>query len=164
MYITKTEYVDLYGTIQDTVFNRLSWEASRYIEYQTTGVDGYSKLKNAFPTDEDDAYAIKMCVGKLINTLQKIEDAETSATNADGFITRADGTVSPKMVSSVSSGSESMSFSSGNSASSRISMAAKDKTVRNEILYDVVYNGLVNTKDANGIHLLYMGVYPRVQR
>lgn len=163
MYITKAEYVDLYGTIQDTVFNRLSWEASRYIDYQTTGVDGYNKLRNAFPTDEDDAYAVKMCAGKLINTMLKIEGAEAAATNADGFITRADGTVSPKMVSSVSSGSESVSYANGVSSGSEISRAAKDKKAKFELLYGVLYDLLAGAKDANGIHLLYVGRYPRVQ-
>lgn len=149
-YITQEKYSSLYGEIEAAEFDRLAFDASRFMDAMTTGIDNFKKLKAAMPTDEDDAEAVEMCCAKLISLMKTIE-------SYDGFVTREDGTAISKAVSSISSGSESMSF--GTSATSA---AASDITVRNKLFSDTVKAYLSGIEDANGVNLLYMGRYPNV--
>ena len=149
-YITEAKYESLYGDIETAEFDRLAFDASRFMDAMTTGIDNFKKLKAAMPTDEDDAEAVEMCCAKLISLMKTIE-------SYDGFVTREDGTAISKAVSSISSGSESMSF--GTSATSA---AASDITVRNKLFSDTVKAYLSGIEDANGVNLLYMGRYPNV--
>ena len=149
-YIKKNRYVELYGDIDSFEFERLSFDASRLMDKMTPGIDNVKKLKTAMPTDEDDAEAVMMCCAKLISLMQTIEAM-------DGAVIREDGTVISKTVSSISSGSESMSFGGG-----ATSAAATDITARNTLLADTVKAYLSGIEDANGVNLLYMGRYPNV--
>lgn len=150
-YITEADYEALYGAIDTAEFDRLAYDASRFMDRMTTGIDNVKKLKTAMPTDEDDAEAVEMCCAKLISLMKTIE-------SADGFVTREDGTVVSKAVSSISSGSESMSFGNGSS----MSAAASDVKVRDTLFADTVKAYLSGIEDANGVNLLYMGRYPNV--
>lgn len=150
-YITEAEYEALYGEIDTAEFERLAFDASRFMDTMTTGIDNYRKLKSAMPTDEDDAEAVEMCCAKLISLMKSIESAE-------GFVAREDGTVVSKAVSSFSSGSESMSFG----GSSAVSAALSDINARNKLYMDTVKSYLSGIEDANGVNLLYMGRYPNV--
>lgn len=145
-YITKSEYEALYGAISAGDFTRLSYDASRLMDYMTTGIDNVKKLQ-AYPPAGDD---VMMCCAKLISLMKTIE-------SLDGATEREDGTVVSKAVSSISSGSESMSF-----GSNAISAAATDITARNTLLADTVKAYLSGIEDANGVNLLYMGRYPNV--
>ena len=145
-YITEADYEALYGSIDTADFTRLSYDASRFMDYQTTGIDGVKKLQ-LYPPSGDD---VKMCCAKLISLMKTIEDA-------DGFITRADGTVVSKTVSSVSSGSESISYSTG-----ALSAAVTDSVARTRLYKDTVKAYLGGLTDSNGVNLLYMGRYPDV--
>ena len=148
-YITEAKYEALYGPIETADFTRSAFDASRFMDAMTTGIDNVKKLKTAMPTG-DDAEVVEMCCAKLINLMKTIE-------SANGFVTREDGTVISKAVSSISSGSESMSF--GGSA---VSAAASDISVRNTLFRDTVKAFLSGIEDANGVNLLYMGRYPNV--
>lgn len=152
-YATYDEYLSIYGKSEyiESAFNRLNYEASRRIERQTTGI-GYNKLREAFPTDEDAAEAVLRCCCKLINTMAKIEDAQ----NSTGFIKREDGTVMGSVVKSVSSGSESITYDTGNSSTVA---AAGDKASRDLMYSDIISEYLSGYNDANGVPLLYMGTY-----
>lgn len=150
-YITRAKYVELYGDIAEAEFTRLAFDASRFMDIMTTGIDNVKKLKTAMPEDEDDAEAVEMCCAKLISLMQSIEAA-------DGFVTREDGTVSSKAVSSISSGSESISYG----GTSSISAAVSDVNARNALYADAVKAYLSGIADANGVNLLYMGRYPNV--
>lgn len=145
-YITQSEYENLYGEIGAGEFKRLSYAASRLMDYMTTGIDNVKKLQ-AYPPAGDD---VMMCCAKLISLMRAIE-------SADGVNVREDGTVVPKAVSSISAGSESMSFSTNT-----ISAAAADITVRNGLFADTVKAYLGGLTDSNGVNLLYMGRYPNV--
>lgn len=149
-YITEAEYEGLYGEIDTAEFTRLSFDASRMMDVMTTGVDSVKKLQTAFPVNENDAEAVRMCCAKLISLMQAVE-------SADGFVVRGDGTVSAKAVSSISSGSESISF-----ANSALSTAAVDTSARTKLYQDTVKAFLSGIEDANGVNLLYMGRYPNV--
>ena len=64
------------------------------------------------------------------------------------------------MISSVSAGNESISYSVGNAT--MIDKALSDPTVKEKLFRDTIREGLSGVTDANGVNLLYMGVYPRV--
>jgi len=161
MYISFEEYASLYGPTEETVFNRLSYDACRHIDRYTTGVDGVKKLKTAFPTDEDSAEAVKHCAAKIISILFQIQEAEKSASMGRGYIQTENG-LQGKVVASVSAGNESVSFSTGSSQASTIDAAVSDLSARDNLICRTVREYLSGAQDANGVNLLYMGVYPRV--
>ncbi len=162
-YVDYEFYKTLYGekSVSETDFNRLSWDACKRIDAATTTVDGIKKLKIAFPTDEDDSETVKRCLCELINILYKLEQAEERVNASQGFVRREDGTVSSKLVSSVSAGNESISYSTNNiSAATLIDKALSDKTVQEQLYRDTIAKYLSGVTDKNGINLLYAGRYP----
>ncbi len=154
-YVTEDFYKSIYGEISSADFLRFSLKAERVLLDYTTGVDGFEKLTEATPTDEDVLTALKMCAADLIHTMSLIAYAEKRA----GVVQRSDGTVSPASVSSVSSGSESITYSVGDTA---FNTAVGDSDARRTLFSGIVRDWLAGAKDANGVNLLYMGVYPRV--
>lgn len=159
MYITYSEYTALYGTIEDKVFELLAFDACRYLDRLTTGADGVKKLKVAFPTDEDDSTAVKHCTAEIVNLLSQIREAELSASAGRGYI-QTDNGLQGKVISSISAGNESISFSSAGSAKTVIDNAVADPTAKDQLIYDTVRRYLSGVADANGVNLLYMGRYP----
>ena len=127
-YVDYEYYKALYSTaIPEEDFNRLSWDACKLADNATTGIDGMKKLRTAFPTDEDDAEAVKRCICKLIDTAYRLEQAEAAAREAQGYIQRSDGTVVKKTVTSVTAGAESISYATGGSAETAFSKAPDAK-------------------------------------
>ena len=159
MYITYSEYTDLYGAISEDVFTRLAFDACRVIDYCTKGIDNVKKLKVAFPTDEDDAATVKYCAAKLVNILHQIEDVEAYARSGRGYTETANG-LQGKVISSVTAGNESISFFTGSTEKTAIDAAAADGSVKSKLLRDTVREYLAGVTDANGVNLLYMGRYP----
>lgn len=162
-YIDYAYFESLFESeLTETGFNRLVWNACRRLDIATTGIDNVKKMKIAFPTDEDDAETVKRCAAELVNTLYQIEQAEDAAQNASGYVTREDGTVVSKLVSSVSAGNESISYStsSNSDATTRVSSAVSDSAAREQLLNDTITEYLSGIEDANGVNLLYMGRYP----
>ena len=155
MYLTYVEYIALYDEIAVKDFNRLCYDASKTIDAQTTGVDGIQKLKHFYPEDDD---AIKRCCGALVNALYNVEQI----TKASGVVQRDDGTFSGAGVSSISSGSESITFSSGNG--SVYTKSASNEADKSTMVNSIIAQYLTGETDANGVNLLYMGVYPYVRK
>lgn len=168
-YVDYEYYKSLYGNkaIPEADFNRLSWDACQKLNVATTGIDNVRKLKVAFPVDEDDAETVKRCACKLIEKLYEIKQEEDSAKNSHGYITREDGTIMGKIVTSLSAGNESMSMSSG-SADEKTSAwkAAHDPAEKEKQLNEIISGGngfsgmLSGVTDANGVNLLFTGPYP----
>lgn len=156
-FITKEVYDSLYGEISGTEFDHLSFKANRILAEHTTGVDGFEKLIHATPTDEDTLTALKYCAAEIINTLHQIATIE----KAGAMVSRADGTMAPAVVASVSSGSESITYST-NGSSTAVSAAVSDFKARTALFSGILRNYLSGMKDANGVNLLYMGAYPYV--
>lgn len=160
MYITFDEYSELYDPLEERVFNLLAFDACRVMDIHTTGIDNVKKLKVYPPMDEDDAAAVKHCAAKIINLLAQIRDAEIAAAMGRGYESTEQG-MRGKIISSVSAGNESISYSTGgNSSTTAIDVAVKDKTARDKLLADIVWEYLSGVTDANGVNLLYMGRYP----
>lgn len=152
-YVDIESYIALYGEIEETAFNRLLWDASRVLDSETSGVDGYKKLKHAFPTDEEDAETVRRCVCVLVNTMHRVEKAASNA-----YVEREDGTVVGRLVSSISSGSESISYSTG--ASTVVDKVVSGALDAAELYRNTVRRYLSGVQDSNGVNLLYGGVYP----
>lgn len=160
MYISYDEYTALYDTIEEKVFNRLVNVACRFLDRHTTGVDGVKKLKVAFPADEESAAAVKHCVAHVVNILVQIQEAENTASAGRGY-TKTDNGLQGKVISSVSAGNESISFSTG-AEKTAVDLAVTDIAQRNKLIYATIRDYLSGITDANGVNLLYMGAYPRV--
>lgn len=161
MYITYKEYTALYDDIGEKVFNRLAFDACRVLDNHTTGIDNVKKLKVAFPTDEDDALAVKHCAAKLVDLLYQIQEAETVFNQAKGYVATANG-LQGKVISSVTAGNESISYASGSASKTAIDNAVQDKAERDKLLIDTVREYISGVADANGVNLLYMGRYPYI--
>ena len=142
----------------ETDFNRLSWEACDWIDNLTL-----NKLKFAFPTNEDDIEAVRRCVCKLIEIAGQIEAANKRVSEGQGYITDESGTLRGKVVSSVSSGSESISYTAkAEGGSTLIDAVLSDKAAQERLYRDTVREYLLLVPDSNGVNLLYAGIpYPR---
>ena len=158
-YVTYDYYKSIYGedSMPETDFNRLLWEACRRVDALTL-----NKLKFAFPTNEDDVEAVKRCVCKLIEIAGQIEAASRRITEAQGYEKdTGTGALRGKVISSVSSGSESISYTSkSESGSTLVDAVLADKAAQDKLYRDIVRDYLSLVPDANGINLLYAGVYP----
>lgn len=164
VYIDYEYYKALYGdnAIPEMDFNRLSWDACKKLDNTTTGVDNVKKLKVAFPREEDDAITVKRCACELVSILYKLEQAEKTMQSAKGYVQREDGSLQGKVVSSVSAGNESISYSAngGSNTATLFDKALADKAVQEQLFRDTITGYLSGVADANGVNLLYMGRYP----
>lgn len=164
MQVDYSTYAALYADTADfTSFNRLCWDANRKVEAETTGADGVNKLALYPPTDEYTVEAVERCICKLIQHAYDLEKAEEDARNAKGYITRADGTLQGRVVSSVSAGNESISYASATNASTTTltEKALASTAIRKQIERDIIRTSLSGLFDGNGVPLLYAGEYPR---
>lgn len=159
-YVDYEFYKILYGddAVTESEFNRLEWEARKRVDKITFG-----KLKFAFPTDEDDAETVRRCVCKLIEIAAAIEAANKRISAGQGYVVdEATGSVRGKAVASVTSGSESISYTAKSELGSTIIDAVlSDKDAQEKLLMDTTKDYLYGIKDANGVPLLYAGIpYP----
>ena len=159
MYITFEEYSELYDPMEERLFNRLCFDACRHVDIHTTGIDNVKKLRLYFPTDEDDAQAVKNCVAKLVNFLAQVQEAETAIAMGRGY-TETENGLQRKIVSRVEAGNEAISYMESNAGSSVIDKAVADKSIKDKLMSDIIREGLSGITDANGVNLLYMGRYP----
>ena len=145
MYVDYEFYKTLYGTtVDETVFNRLIWNAEKLVKNAVTGVDGRCKLDFAFPDVAYDAEAVKRCECALVDIMAKIEKAEIEAEGN-------------KTVKSVSAGNESISYDTG---SGLIGKVLSNKSAQARLYADTINEYLRGTKDKNGVNLLFGGAYP----
>ena len=157
MYADYDYYQNEYGgkmSVDD--FRRFGRRAERRID-SITG----NKLQFAFPVNERDAQAVKDCICELVDFLYQIDAYNAAAMESMGTVTQEDGTVKGKVITSISSGSESIGYSASGSASTATMEAAKDKKVADTMVYGMVRDGLSGVPDANGVNLLYAGAYPK---
>ena len=145
MYVDYAFYKTLYGTtVDETVFNRLIWNAEKLVKNAVTGVDGRCKLDFAFPDVAYDAEAVKRCECALVDIMAKIDKAETEAEGN-------------KTVKSVSAGNESISYDTGIGL---IGKVLSNKSAQARLYADTINEYLRGTKDKNGVNLLFGGAYP----
>lgn len=148
----QTEYG---GKMSADDFKRFGRRAERRID----GITG-NKLQFAFPTNKRDVEVVKDCVCELADFLYQIDAYNAAAMESMGTVAQADGTVKGKVITSISSGSESIGYSASGSSSTATMEAAKDKKVADTMIYGMVRDSLGGVPDANGVNLLYAGAYP----
>ena len=134
-------------------FNNFAWEASRLLDNYTTGVDNVRKLHEFPPDDEYTAESVRRCAAKIVSFLYEIDQAGKR-------IEKGDGTAHGRMVSSVSSGSESVSYVTEKSISQRV---LSGEIRKETVVIEIVKLHLSGLTDSNGVNLLYMGRYPCVR-
>ena len=152
------------GKIDASVFSQNIEKASRRIDIHTTGIDGYRKLQEAFPINVYDENAVKLCACELVDIMAQINTEKANAYAKNGVISREDGSVTGKVISSVSSGSESISYATPENArvKTAVSEAIKSVQSENDLYCSFIISALSGVSDRNGVNLLYMGRYPRV--
>lgn len=156
MYADYDYYQTEYGwKMSADDFKRFGRRAERRIDGITGG-----KLQFAFPVNERDVETVKDCVCELADFLHQIDAYNASAMESMGTVAQADGTVKGKVITSISSGSESIGYSASGSTSTATMEAAKDKKVADAMVYGIVQDNLGGVPDANGVNLLYAGAYP----
>lgn len=136
MYLTYSEYQDMGGTLDETTFNNMEFEARSYVDYVT-----FNRLQN----EEELPQAVKQCMYYLITL---VTDKLNALTGTD--------------ISGVSSGGAVISSQSNDGVSVSYNvMAAKDildsntKEINNTI--NRYLQGVVNSL---GQKVLYRGLYP----
>lgn len=141
------EYAALYTEGPgENQFERFDWQARRIMDRATTGVDGVRKLAAAPPVEPCAAQAVLRCEAALVRLLWRAEQEES-------YVGQKDGSVTPRVVTAITAGSESVSFAQH--------QAAAGSVAEREALYNEMVAGyLSGVADANGVNLLYMGRYP----
>lgn len=145
-----------YGdTVPGADFPKYAERASDRIDMIT-----FDRLVDGLPDDERAQTKIKKAVCAVAEALYNIDLIKAAAMETVGTVVREDGTVTGKAVSSVSSGSESISYVTGTSGTSSdiYSQAAMDKKVENVLLRQIAAEYLTGVTDNNGVCLLYAGL------
>ena len=147
----KTKY---YG---DTVSDE---SLEKYLEKASDRIDTFDRLVDGLPDNERAQTKVKKAVCAVADCLYQIDEVKKASMATVGTVTREDGTMTGKMVSSVSSGAESISYVTGTSGNNSdiYSQAAMDKKVENVLLRQVATDYLAGVVDNKGVCLLYAGV------
>jgi hypothetical protein len=156
-------YTESFGNVvPEADFPRLAERASDFVDLMTS-----DRLANGLPTDERSQKRIKKAVCSLAEKMYQIELAERNATNAavSGTSTAiGSGGSTTGIVTSVSSGSESISYAtpqqkaSGAKEWSAVYAATGDVQKTNDLLYKTALPLLMGVRTDDGIPILYAGV------
>lgn len=149
------------SVVPETDFPRLAERASDFVDTMT-----FDRLVDGLPTNERSQKRIKKAVCSLAELMYQIELAEKNATNAAVSGTSAtigSGGSTTGIVTSVSSGSESISYATpqqiGASAKewSAVYAAAGDVQKTNDLLLKTALPLLMGVRTDEGIPILYAG-------
>lgn len=150
------------NVVPETDFPRLAERASDFVDTMT-----FDRLVDGLPINERSQKRIKKAVCSLAELMYQIELAEKNATNAavSGASTAiGSGGSTTGIVTSVSSGSESISYATpqqiGASAKewSAVYAAAGDAQKTNDLLLKTALPLLMGVRTDDGIPVLYAGV------
>lgn len=143
-----------YGTaiVTQGDFDRLADRASDKLDTMT-----FDRLVSSLPADERAAMKVQKAVCAVADKLHEIEKAEKMA-QAGGYVTDESGNYVGNIVTSKSSGSESISFSAASSVKSAVLNAAGDTQAQNRLCYEAAYEYLTGVADDCGVLLLYAGL------
>lgn len=150
------------SVVPETDFPRLAERASDFVDLMT-----FDRLVDGLPTNERSQKRIKKAVCSLAELMYQIELAEKNATNAAVGGTSTvigSGGSTTGIVTSVSSGSESISYATpqqiGASAKewSAVYAAAGDVQKTNDLLLKTALPLLMGVRTDEGIPILYAGL------
>lgn len=151
-----------YGSaVPEDNFLRLAGRASDWLDTAT-----FDRLVDSLPSSERSQKKIKKAVCSLVEVLYQLEQAEKQASAAvSGSSSVEVGTgTSTGIVTSVSSGSESISYATPQQAGasakewSAVYAAAGDPKLENKLMLDTVRPYLMGVTTDEGVPLLYAGV------
>lgn len=148
------------SVVPEADFPRLAEKASDFVDLMTS-----DRLVDGLPTNERSQKRIKKAVCSLAELMYQIELAEKNAINqASANVTDINvGNISTGIVTSVSSGSESISYATpqqiGASAKewSAVYTAAGDTQKTNDLLLKTALPFLMGVRTDEGIPILYAG-------
>lgn len=155
-------YTESFGNVvPETDFPRLAERASDFVDTMT-----FDRLVDGLPENERSQKRIKKTVCSLAELMYQIELAEKNAiSQASANVTDINvGNISTGIVTSVSSGSESISYATpqqiGASAKewSAVYAAAGDVQKTNDLLLKAALLLLMGVRTDDGIPILYAGV------
>lgn len=163
-YVDYDFYIESYFglVVPENDFDRLAGRASDFVDTLT-----FDRLVDGLPTNERAQKRIKKAVCSLAELMYQIELAEKNATNAaasGASTTIGSGGSTTGIVTSVSSGSESISYAtpqqkaSGAKEWSAVYAAAGDVQKTNDLLYETALPLLMGVRTDDGIPVLYAGV------
>lgn len=150
------------SVVPETDFPRLAERASDFVDTMT-----FDRLVDGLPTNKRSQKRIKKAVCSLAELMYQIELAEKNATNAaasGASTTIGAGGSTTGVVTSVSSGSESISYAtpqqkaSGAKEWSAVYAAAGDVQKTNDLLYKTALPLLMGVMTDDGIPILNAGV------
>lgn len=150
------------NVVPETDFPRLAERASDFVDTMT-----FDRLVGGLPENERSQKRIKKAVCSLTELMYQIELAEKNATNAavsGTSTTIGSGGSTTGIVTSVSSGNESISYATpqqiGASAKewSAVYAAAGDAQKTNDLLLKTALPLLMGVRTDDGIPVLYAGV------
>lgn len=149
------------SVVPEADFPRLAEKASDFVDLMTS-----DRLVDGLPTNERSQKRIKKAVCSLAELMYQIELAEKNAINqASANVTDINvGNTSTGIVTSVSSGSESISYAtpqqkaSGAKEWSAVYAAAGDAQKTNDLLLKTALPLLMGVRTDEGIPILYAGV------
>ena len=150
------------SVVPEADFPRLAERASDFVDTMT-----FDRLVDGLPTNERSQKRIKKAVCSLAELMYQIELAEKNAANAAASgtsTTIGSGNSTTGIVTSVSSGSESISYATpqqiGASAKewSAVYAAAGDVQKTNDLLLKTALPLLMGVRTDDGIPVLYAGV------
>lgn len=149
------------GTVPKSDFLRLAERASDWLDAAT-----FDRVVGSLPSSERSQKKIKKAVCSLVEVLYQLEQAKKQASAAaSGSSSVEVGTgTSTGIVTSVSSGSESISYATPQQAGasakewSAVYAAAGDPKLENKLMLDTVRPYLMGVTTDEGVPLLYAGV------
>lgn len=148
------------SVVPEADFPRLAEKASDFVDLMTS-----DRLVDGLPTNERSQKRIKKAVCSLAELMYQIELAEKNAINqASANVTDINvGNISTGIVTSISSGSESISYAtpqqkaSGAKEWSAVYAAAGDVQKTNDLLLKTALPLLMGVRTDEGIPILYAG-------
>lgn len=157
-------YTDSYygNVVPETDFPRLAERASDFVDTMT-----FDRLVDGLPENERSQKRIKKAVCSLTELMYQIELAEKNAANAAASgtsTTTGSGGSTTGIVTSVSSGSESISYATPQQIAasakewSAVYAAAGDVQKTNDLLLKTALPLLMGVRTDDGIPVLYAGV------
>lgn len=144
----KTEYLG--NVITEADFPRLSERASEKLDRLTFDRLSISEDGTIEPLDEKTSTRVKKAVCKIAEILNDIDVYEKSSRELAGFEQTENGQRG-KVITSVSSGSESISYSVKETSNSIVGAVLTDKKAQERLFYDIAVEYL------SGTGLLYAG-------
>ena len=150
------------SVVPETDFPRLAERASDFVDTMT-----FDRLVDGLPTNERSQKRIKKAVCSLAELMYQVELAEKNAANAAASgtsTTIGTGSSTTGIVTSASSGSESISYATpqqiGASAKewSAVYAAAGDVQKTNDLLLKTALPLLMGVRTDDGMPILYAGV------